>query len=321
MRELPRAFAARCVEHFDLGRLLSRPKLLARGQNNPRGVWRFETTRGPFAIKLLAARPDPAALACEHAAFVHGVPMPEPIRARDGQLIGALRLGRERQDVRAHALLTGRVCRWSQGDVALATGAGRLLARVHAVPPPAEALSMAPDPVEPFEAWLRIADDADVQSMPWARLLRHRLPLIRAVLRLIDAHPAPAPHVLSQRDLHPPNVMLQRGGALALLDWDAAGIAVASAEVWQYARVWATGPSGRVRPAAQQAFVNGYRDAGGSYAPRGQADQTPSRAALLAWVLVNLRRDLRGAGVRGLSSALLRAVGSDGGPFAKLRAG
>jgi Ser/Thr protein kinase RdoA (MazF antagonist) len=308
MRKLPRAFAARCVEHFDLGRLTVAPRLLARGQSNPGGVWRFETARGTFAVKLIAAQPEPIALACELAAFAHGVPMSEPIRAPDGKLIAELQIGRARQLVRVHELLAGRACRWVQGDALMACAAGALLAHVHAVPAPSAALVAKTNPPEPIEAWLRIADEAEAVSMPWAVLLRRRLPVIRNRLNFIHQHDAPAPRVLSQRDLHPPNVLRQRNGALVLLDWDAAGSAIASAEVWHFARVWARGADGRISPSARAAFVKGYRDAGGDYTPRGLADQVPSRAALLSWVLVNLRRDLQGAGVRGLSRALVEAI-------------
>ena len=100
------------------------------------------------------------------------------------------------------------------------------------------------------------------------------------------------PVVPSQRDLHPPNIMQCVDGSHVVVDWDAAGPVHAREEVAKYALVWASAPGQSYVREAVQAFIQGYREAGGHFASRGILDLTHQARSLLWWLAYNVCRDV-----------------------------
>jgi hypothetical protein len=96
----------------------------------------------------------------------------------------------------------------------------------------------------------------------------------------------------SQRDYHPPNLITPPFGPRVLVDWDGAGAAVARTEATQFAITWAT-PEGE-RPIRElvQAFLRGYRDAGGRLEPPTIAEMTHQARPNVWWIWFNICRDL-----------------------------
>lgn len=309
---------ARILEAYPVDGVRHTLTFAARGQSNPLGVWRLATDQGAYAVKLRLAQPGAHAVAIEALAHRAGVPMPAPLQTHagawfltvDAGLVPDAPAGASHVYVRLHEWIDGRAFDWGTVDAGLAGQVGALMAAVHQMTVPADLLRedrWSP----PGEAgWLAIQSRARAQGVIWAEALVAALPALLAHEAFVAAHDTAAPCVPSQRDYHPPNVLLRPDGTLALVDWDAAGPATASADVVKFADVWSTPERGPRDPHAHQAFIDGYRAAGGVFVPRGAADHVPGSIALLHWIHTNLTRDLdpAGAGDHGLSLALLQGV-------------
>jgi Ser/Thr protein kinase RdoA (MazF antagonist) len=268
--------------------------LAARGQNNPLGVLRLETSTGTFAIKQMERAPAPGALQIECAAYESGFPMSQPIRTRRGDLFETWQGGERRIYVRAYAWVDGTPYDWGVVNPRVSVEVGKLLAMVHALPLPDAALAEASWMPLGRGGWISLADRGDALQLPWTHLLRDKIPALVAWEEHIQLHAlADAPKVPSQRDLHPPNVMRQRDDRHVLVDWEGAGPVHASADVATFALVWAT-PEGGTQPRvdAVRAFIAGYRDAGGRFTPHGIADLMHRWLGLLAWLRLNVERDI-----------------------------
>jgi hypothetical protein len=280
--------------HFT--RCTEQPAVAARGQNNPHGVWRVETADGPLAVKVYSQPPSERALAIERLAFEFEPSLlPEPLIWRNHSLVWRTMFDGTVCWVRASRWVDGVACAWGTVDATLTERVGGLLARVHALPIPDALPTEVELPLPTRDDWAIWADAARARNVKWAAYLDRQLPTLLAhaafAQRFADSG---APRVVSQRDVHPPNVIERLDGAVMLVDWDAAGLALASAEVAQYAAVWSTPDVGVADPAVAAAFVGGYRAAGGVYHPRGAADFAPRSESLLQWIAFNARRDLAG---------------------------
>ena len=279
---------------FDLGRAQEPLTFVARGQSNPLGVWRLHSDAGCFAVKLYAQQPDARALLVEVAAFDAGAPLPRPIAAPNGAYVASIRMGSHDAFVRVSDWADGDAFGWHTVDPGVSERVGGLLAAVHRVTPP----TLAPEaPMAlPIESdWRGWAERAQQRALPWAPAVRRALPALNAhavLAREMREMRDDIALVLSQRDTHPPNVIAQPAGRLLLIDWDAAGLADANADVAQYAFVWASSENGAVDEAAARAFVVGYRAAGGRLREPAISDFAPASASLLIWIARNARRDL-----------------------------
>ncbi len=297
------------ARRFDLGRAHGPLTFVACGQSNPLGVWRLHSDAGCFAVKLYAQQPDARALLVEVAAFDAGAPLPKPIAAPNGAYVAPIRIGSYEGFVRVSDWVDGDAFAWHTVDPGVSARVGGLLAAVHRVTPP----TLAPEsPVAmPLESdWRGWAERAQQRALPWARAVRRALPALNAHAMLAREMRDDIPLVPSQRDYHPPNVIAQPDGQLRLIDWDAAGLADANADVAQYAFVWASSENGSVDEAAVHAFVVGYRAAGGQLRQPAVSDFAPASAGLLSWIAHNTCRDLDDAiaGDPHLTLALLEGV-------------
>lgn len=275
---------------------LGRPRMAVYagcGQKNPLGVLRLETSQGVFAIKRFEHEPSRVALVVESAAYEAGFPMPQPLRTIDGKPYVAYLHTENPVWTRVYAWVEGTAYDWGAVDAKLSYQMGGLLAALHVLPVPAEALQEDPWMPLRWSGWEQLAAQATAQEVAWAQTLRQKLPLLVAWEdHVLASTVSDEPGVPSQRDLHPPNVMRCVDGSHVVVDWDAAGPVNAREEVAKYALVWATAPEQSPSKEAVQAFIHGYREAGGHFVSRGVLDLTHRARSLLWWLAYNVRRDV-----------------------------
>ena len=263
------------------------------GQKNPLGVLRLQTSQGCFAVKRFEHAPRYGALAIESAAYDAGFPMPRPFWTTDGKLYTTYQHQGSPVWVRVYAWVEGFAYDWGAVDPQLSHRIGGLLAALHALPVPAEALQEDPWMPLGWSGWEQLTAHAIAQGVAWAPTLRQQLPtLIAWEEHVLVSTVSDEPVVPSQRDLHPPNVMQCVDGSHVVVDWDAAGPVNAREEVAQYALVWAAAPGQSYVREAVQAFIQGYRAAGGHFASRGILDLTQQMRSRLWWLAYNVCRDV-----------------------------
>ena len=194
------------------------------GQKNPLGVLRLQTSRGCFAVKRFEHAPRCGALAIESAAYAAGFPMPQPFRTTDGKLYITYWHQGSPVWVRVYAWVEGSAYDWGAVDPKLSHHIGGLLAALHALPVPAEALQEDPWMPLGWSGWEQLTEHATAQGVAWAPTLRQKLPTLVAWEEHVLVYTvSDEPVVPSQRDLHPPNVMQCVDGSHVVVDWDAAG--------------------------------------------------------------------------------------------------
>ncbi|MCL5997532.1 MAG: phosphotransferase [Chloroflexi bacterium] len=278
---------------FDVG-LPRRASVVARGQTSPFGIMRVETSAGVFSVKRLAQAPRQVALRIESAAYKAGFPMPRPISTADGGLVATCSSEGIPIWVRTYTWVDGDAYDWDTVDPAVSATVGGLLAAMHALP--VSQADLQEEPWSPLggSGWQQLATQAGLRRLSWAPTLQDKLPaLARWEEHVLACTTSDEPSVPSQRDLHPPNIIRSKANSQAgrhvVVDWDAAGPVIAREDVAMFALVWAGQPPDQ---AAVQAFIRGYRAAGGVYHSRGILDLTQRIRGLLAWIAYNVRRDL-----------------------------
>lgn len=279
---------------FGLGPAHGPLTFVTRGQSNPLGVWRMRCDRGSFAVKCYAQPPRPDAIACEVAAHTAGAQLPRPLSTPTGAHHASIRIGTIEALVRVTEWVDGAAFEWHTVDARVSKRIGALVAAIHRVPPP-KMVAETPAKLLISDGWRELAARALQHKLVWAKAALMALPALTAHAELANEARADVQGVLSQRDFHPPNVIAQPNGRLVLVDWDAAGLADANADVAQYAFVWATSASGAADDAAAAAFVRGYIDGGGVLRQPSVSDFAPASANLLSWIEHNARRDLDSA--------------------------
>lgn len=263
------------------------------GQKNPLGVLRLETSQGVFAVKRFEDEPRQVALAIESTAYAAGFPMPQPLRTREGKPYAVYRHAGSPVWVRVYSWVEGAAYDWGIVDPQLSSHIGGLLAALHALPVPGEVLQDDPWMPLGWSGWEQFAAQATAKGAVWAQTLRQKLPALVAWEDHVLAYTVrDEPVVPSQRDLHPPNIMQCVDGSQVVVDWDAAGPVNAREEVAKFALVWASAPGQAPSKEAVQAFIRGYREAGGHFVSRGVLDLTYRARSLLWWLAYNVRRDV-----------------------------
>lgn len=252
---------------FGLGAVESVGAEPVRGEQGR--VWDLRTGRGRYAVKeLLAPQEEADADAdarVQERMLAEEIPLPSPIRARDGRVLG---------EVGGQAL---RVYEWvdlGELDRGLDPEAvGLLLGRIHAVELPAtgpvDAWYAAPVGAETWDA---LVSEAHAAGAPFAdRLGALREELVTTESLMV----APRRLQVCHRDLFADNVRRTPGGSLCVIDWENCGAADPSHELavalLEYA--W----TDRARGAALYAA---YLEAGGTGRVRRRADFTMAIAQL-----------------------------------------
>ncbi len=284
-----RLTAADVCRAFALGRPLTRGRRVHGGYLNR--VWRLDTERGAYAVKLLNPRyHDPVhrrqyleSVELECAALAAGLPVPCPVEAAGGGWLAQLPIGL----VRAHRWVDGRPLRDRDVGPEQARQAAAALARVHGLD-----LRRDARVEEVLRAW-----SADEWREP-ARALPELTPLLPAMERaselILAARPLFRRPVLSHGDVSAKNLLERPDGTVVLLDWDAACPVEPCLEVAATAVSVAGYTRGTPRPDVLRAFLDGYRRAGGAFAGGDRRMLSPLLDGLLGWVWLNYWRAVGG---------------------------
>jgi Ser/Thr protein kinase RdoA (MazF antagonist) len=224
-------------------------------------IWRLETDRARYAVKVSDVPPDPGEVECE-AAYqeefsARGVPMPAVVRAVDGSVLA---------DVAGHRV---RVYSWVDvlgEDRRLdPAGVGILLASLHRVRIP------APGPVDPWfrepvgvSRWAAVVADLRQAGAPFADQLAGLVPGILDAEAQLEP---PRDLQVCHRDLWADNLRATAAGALVALDWENAGPADPSQELGMVLFEYACGEPDRARR-----LLAAYVDAGGPGRLHGLGD-------------------------------------------------
>ena len=188
------------------------------------------------------------------AAAAAGIPLPPPMRTRDGRVVLPAAEAASAWDV--------RVYEWADLDGGrTVTGAeiGAVAARLHRVrhpaPGPAEAWFTAP--IGPA-AWEAMLADARRARASWAGALDRWLPELIALDTAV-VPPDPALMTTCHRDLNLENVLYAASGGVAVLDWENCGPAQPEREL---AAIVADIAMDVTLPAARDVYES-YRATGG----------------------------------------------------------
>ena len=169
------------AERFQLGKPRGPLKLVARGQSNPLGVCQLQAETGCYAVKRFEAVPREPALIIEMAAFNAGIAMPRPILTCHGQLHETYEEGGRTIWIRVYDWMEGQPQSWGQVDPDKAKKVGALLAQIHGLSVPSEALidGKAQQWSALTEAgWCDLAGRTDERQLPWAAELRQKIPIL-----------------------------------------------------------------------------------------------------------------------------------------------
>jgi Ser/Thr protein kinase RdoA (MazF antagonist) len=235
---------------YDLGGILAPPVEAARGQQGV--VWRLQTDRGLFAVKVLddpVTEQDVAVdVALQTTMLERGVPAPRPLRTPDGDVLATA----------GEVLL--RVATWVHlHPVRLDLDprqVGAVLATLHRDPLPAEPVvdPWYTEPV-PTEDWQATAEALAAAQAPFAAEFAASVPQFEALQPLFRA---PGNTQLCHRDLWADNLRLERAGRICVIDWDNGGPAEATQELAMPVVDFCLGAPDRAG-----ALVEAYRRAGG----------------------------------------------------------
>lgn len=221
-------------------------------------MYRLDTDQGSFAVKELnlvdrrSTYQLEDVFRFERAAFDAGVPMPEPIAARDGTLV--------------HRWVVGEKMPEAPVSAAYAYEIGEILARIHALD---VAWTDAPgDDPTPLD-WAELAARAVATGQPWAEELASHVETFLEIASFVDTCERPGPVVLTHKDIQPWN-LLARDGRPVVLDWELSGLLDLSSELGSTALSLAKGPGfDDVRPAVFRSVLDGYVAGGGTLPPPG----------------------------------------------------
>jgi hypothetical protein len=249
-------------------------------------VWRVTARGVPYALKELFWDDDQdeqeirGRVGFERAARAAGVRCPSSLPTVHGDFL--CRLPPALGDVYV------RLYSWIDGSpLASADGAadwlGDCLARLHrlrlgAAGAPDEKFGRVPAP----EQWQRLLSSLRSRRVPWADGLDRLLPAVGELSGLVT--PVERDRlIMCHLDFTPANVMRERDGRLALIDWDNAGLGSADHELAAALMAWHT-PGGRPRPDGAATTAAAYVRAGG----QGRIRDLSSFSAHLGAVLNNL---------------------------------
>jgi aminoglycoside phosphotransferase (APT) family kinase protein len=273
--------AERIVRAFDLGLVREPPTYAARGELGH--VWRMCTERGCWAVKRLTGPVEESTgedVEFQLAVLASGIPLPRPVLTRDGAAVAVEPDG------------TGyRVYEWveldSEGRVDPST-AGQLLARIHAVAWPAEAVHPWFYKPVPDDRWPELIVAARAAQAPWLELLECHVAEILATTATLDGVPPGLP-IRCHLDFNTENVLIDRNGEPWVIDWENSGGGDPAQELAQTIFEFAADDTD-----AGTTVLAGYRAEGGSVEVRDMGAFSMSFAVQANLVELYARRALGG---------------------------
>ena len=220
-------------------------------------VYRLDTDQGSFAVKQLAVDRDGTfrhddVFRLERAAFLAGIPMPEPISA-DAEVL-------------VHRWVEGQKLPEAPVSRPFAFEIGEILAHLHALDVAwTDTSAEEPTPRD----WPGLAERAAATRQPWADELANTVDAFLAIVDFVDTCERPGPVVLTHKDIHPWN-LLARDGRPVVLDWEIAGKLDLASELGSTALTLSKGPGfDDIDPAVFHSVLDGYVAGGGALPPAG----------------------------------------------------
>jgi Ser/Thr protein kinase RdoA (MazF antagonist) len=226
---------------FQLGTPVGPVERMGTGWGGNNVLWRLTTTSGHWAIKQFRRDPGPdvnAALAIELAAWAGGVQMPRPVPTSAGACFASVKGGR----YRCHKWVDGVPLPWHGNSAETAAAVGEVLAKVHQLALPWSRTLLPQLPGASGTHWIALAKAARQATCVWAQRPADCLPVIRQLELVVTRSWRADGFIGSHRDLHPTNLLRLQTGALALVDWDAAGPVIPDHEVACFALVFGESP-------------------------------------------------------------------------------
>lgn len=245
------ADAQTVADRFGLGDRARLTGPVARGVLGQ--VWRVETIRGAWAVKQPFARIDPAVAradaAFQQAALDGGVPLPRPVRTRDGDVL--VDLGGAQVRVFDWVDLDAPDRRLDPATV------GRLVATIHRIhhvgPTAVDGWYADPVGAAAWDALVRLLRREGADFADGLGALRDELVAMEALMR------QPRQVQTCHRDLFADNVRTVVGdGAVCVIDWDNSGPAEPGQELAVVLFEF-----GYDDPQRMRTLYQAYRDAGG----------------------------------------------------------
>lgn len=221
-------------------------------------MYRLDTDQGSFAVKELnlvdrrwTYHVDDV-FRLERAAFVAGIPMPEPISAGRHTLV--------------HRWVEGENLPEAPVSAAYAYEIGEILARLHALDVEWPHRSIE-DPAS--RDWPELAERAAATGQPWADELDAHVETFLAIADFVHTCERPGPVVLTHGDIQPWNLLV-RDGRPVVLDWELSGMLDLSGELGSTALSLAKGRGfDHVEPRVFRSVLDGYVAGGGALPPAG----------------------------------------------------
>lgn len=272
---------------FDLGDVLKIPTPVAQAWSN--AVYRVDTTRGTFAVKLFS----PSLSADQQQRLRRGtavermvveqklIPVPQPI-ARHSDWIVELANPADPAGsrlARCHAWVNGAAARAPLSPTLVAQ-AGTYLGRLHAMHQIDGNTSQLPR--LDLDRWQRAVRSAADRDLPFASHLVDLTPLVVALqVDLDELRRQRRPMRSSHNDYDPKNTVISQTDQLVVTDWDYAGPVLPGVELIASATSFAAAEDDI------KTFVRAYIEAGGD---AFDADPLAMTAELadLDWILRNV---------------------------------
>jgi aminoglycoside phosphotransferase (APT) family kinase protein len=260
---------------------VSEPRRLPGGAS--RETWAFDARTGDRERRLVLRRDPPGAprtrnMAAEaavlEAAAVAGVPVPVPRGRGDGSDgIGSSYLLMDYLEGETIPRRLLREPRWERARAGLAGELGRVLARIHAIPP---------------ERVPELADQGGVDQLERLRASHDAFgeprPALEVAFRWLAAHRPPAgPPRVVHGDFRNGNLMLGPDGLRAVLDWELAHLGDPVHDLgWLCVKAWRFGAPAPVGGFGGRAeLLDGYAE---------EAGWRPSEPALRWWEVFGTAR-------------------------------
>ena len=288
--EQVRRLCAQC----DLGELQAEPSAVPGGLLHR--MWRLETERGRFAVKVL----NPTIMACPDApqnyrnseiiarqAARHGLPAIAALIFNNHPLV----------ELEGVSVL---IFKWVEG-LTLPTGPdtsdqahqiGAILGRLHNLKFEVSDLAIPDWPSFPARHWQALAEQSS--SAEWAVQFRAKLPTI---LTWSERYRAVGPIlrqtlVVSHRDLDQKNVLWRDAHTPQIIDWEAAGLTNPALDITGLALDWSGLRTGQADRSIFEAAIRGYREVRGAVWLDGVMALWGVAGGMLDWLEFNLKRSL-----------------------------
>ncbi len=231
-------------------------------------VYRFQTTQGRFAVKVL--NPTIMEYANVRENFQLSERVARAVASAGLPTITAVECGENvLQDIGPVSVMVfpwvdARALSSVSAGPTQARQIGNILGRIHALPLRLDGLHppVLPDPQEGEEAgWTLLVEEAKQKQLTWAGEARLLLPQIAAWLRSSEEarQTLGGKWVISHGDLDQKNILWSDEHTPWLIDWEAAGYVQPAIEAVGGALDWGGQAAGALDASAFQAYLEGYR--------------------------------------------------------------